>query len=281
MSDEISRRPTAPASEALAAIEANAAALLLAVGRVGGADERRDDALTWTIGGSPLAYHNAVVRADLAPEDADAAIVASTDLMRARGVPGSWHVAPSMRPSDLGARLVAHGFVATGDEPAMALDLALPSAPPPWPRGLRVERVTTGRALGAWGKVLAGGVDGADAGASWAVAAFGRLGLGEGSPFRHFVARADGAAAAIASLFVHEGTAGVSFVFTSPRHRRRGIAAALTHALLDDARALGLGLAVLYASEMGVGVYRRLGFREYGRLRRYEWTPFGPRDDAR
>jgi hypothetical protein len=58
------------------AIEENAAAFLLALGRAGGGEERADSEVTWTIGGSPLSYHNAVVRANLTPQTADAAILA-------------------------------------------------------------------------------------------------------------------------------------------------------------------------------------------------------------
>jgi len=36
-------------------------------------------------------------------------------------------------------------------------------------------------------------------------------------------------------------------------------------------QALGCRLAVLTASDEGIGIYRRLGFREYCRFRRYEW----------
>ena len=257
------------------AIEANAAASLLCLGRAGGGEERDEAGLCWTMGGSPLAYHNAVVRAELEPAAADAAIEASVAALRARGVPGTWHVGPSMRPRDLGARLVARGFVEVGDEPAMALELAtLPGPAAPLP-GLCVERVRDGRALALWGKILAAGFDGADAGAAWVVETFRRLGLGDDAPWRHFVGHLDGLPVATASLFRHADTAGVYFVFTSPRQRRRGAAAALTRAVLDEARSLGARLAVLHSSEMGYGVYRRLGFREYARLRRYEW-PAGP-----
>jgi GNAT superfamily N-acetyltransferase len=255
------------------AIEANAAASLLSLGRAGGGDERDAGGLCWTIGGSPLAYHNAVVRAELDPDRADGAIVASMAALRARGVPGSWHVGPSMRPLDLGARLLAHGFARVGDEPAMALDLARLGPPPPRPPGFRVERVRDGRGLALWGHVLSAGFDGAEAGAAWVVETLRRLGPRDADAWRHFIGHLGGAPVATASLFRHADTAGVSFVFTSPRQRRRGVAAALTRAAVDEARALGARLAVLHASEMGYRVYSRLGFREYGRVRRYEWPP--------
>ncbi len=71
------------------AIEANTAEFLLALGRAGGGEERDEPRIAWTIGGSPIDYHNAVVRADLAPEAADEAIRASVARFSARGVPGT------------------------------------------------------------------------------------------------------------------------------------------------------------------------------------------------
>src|SRR5687768_16617979 len=59
------------------AVEDNVAEFLLALGRAGGGRERDDAEITWVIGGSPIAYHNCVVRADLEPERADAAITES------------------------------------------------------------------------------------------------------------------------------------------------------------------------------------------------------------
>src|SRR5438445_13791889 len=47
------------------AIEENGAEFLLALGRAGGGEERADSLVHWSIGGSPIDYHNAVVRAQL------------------------------------------------------------------------------------------------------------------------------------------------------------------------------------------------------------------------
>ncbi|MDQ5854439.1 MAG: N-acetyltransferase, partial [Chloroflexota bacterium] len=96
------------------AIEENAVEFLLALGRAGGAEERNEPQIQWVIGGSPIDYHNCVVRADLRPETADDAIRESVERFQAHGVPGTWHVGPSMRPPDLGSRLLAHGFTHGG-----------------------------------------------------------------------------------------------------------------------------------------------------------------------
>ncbi len=43
------------------AIEDNAAELLMAMGTAGGGTQRETSDVRWTIGGSPIDYHNAVV----------------------------------------------------------------------------------------------------------------------------------------------------------------------------------------------------------------------------
>lgn len=85
-------------STLIAAIEGNAAEFLLELGRAGGGEERAERNIQWIIGGSPIDYHNAVVRADLAADEVDAAIAASQDRLRAHGVPGTWHVGPHGAP---------------------------------------------------------------------------------------------------------------------------------------------------------------------------------------
>src|SRR2546421_11094781 len=90
------------AAAILHAIEQNMVAFLLTLGRAAGSEERHDAQIHWTIGGSPIAYHNCVVHAALPAEAVDAAILASVERFRAYGVSGSWHVGPSMQPTNLG-----------------------------------------------------------------------------------------------------------------------------------------------------------------------------------
>jgi GNAT superfamily N-acetyltransferase len=253
-------------------IEANTIEFLLALGRAGGGEEKAAPRLHWIVGGSPLAYHNCVVRADLSPDEVDAAIAASIAAFRAHGVPGSWHLGPSARPAELGDRLVAHGFV-PGEEPGMAVDLRTLVAVPE-PTGLRIGRVRDTTALDNWTAVLARGFGEGEREATWVAAMYRRLGYGETSAWRHYLAWLDGEPVGTATLFLAAGVAGIYFVCTDPRYRGRGIGAAVTSVPLRDAHALGYRVGILGASSMGYPVYRRLGFRDYCTLGVYEWmTP--------
>ena len=237
------------------AVEDNEAEFLLALGRAGGGRERCDAEITWVIGGSPIAYHNCVVRAHLEPERADAAIVESQNLMRTHGVAGSWHVPPSMRPSDLGTRLEAHGFE-SGPEPGMAADLrALQDLEPP--TDVRISRVVTDNGLDAYEHVLSLGFGEGPPEAAWVREMYARIGVGDDVPWRHYIGLAGGDPVACASVFLAAGVAGLYFVCTVPDARRRGIGAAISREALVDTLALGFDVGVLGSSPMGQRMYER------------------------
>lgn len=256
------------ATALVAAIEENGAEFLIAMGRGGGGEERNDD-VRWSIGGSPIDYHNAVVAARLDAGNADAAIAASIARMRAHGVPGSWHLGPGMTPADLGQRLVDHGFDYAGDDIGMAADLGALQQPS-MPAGLAIGRVSMPEQLSIWVETLGKGFGEGPAEADWVGGTYARLGL-ENPAWRHYLGRLDGVPVATATLFLGAGVAGIYFVFTQPQARGRGIGAAITIAPLLEARTLGYRIGVLGASTMGEPVYRRLGFREYCRVGLFEW----------
>jgi GNAT superfamily N-acetyltransferase len=253
------------------AIEENGEELLLALGRAAGAEERDDGRVRWVIGDIPIDYHNCVVRADLAPDEADDVILESLERFRAHGAPGSWHVGPSMRPADTGERLLAHGFTYGGDDIGMAVDLTALPEEVPVVEDLEIERVRDEETFAAWQGTLARGFGEGPVGAEWVGEMYRRLGLGDDGPWRHYLGRFYGEPVATSTLFVGMGVAGIYFVCTVEEARRRGIGAALTPAPLLEARERGYRLGVLGASLMGYPVYRRLGFREYCRIGLYEW----------
>jgi GNAT superfamily N-acetyltransferase len=251
------------------AIEANGRGFLLELGRAGGGAYRNDH-LEWTIGGSPIDYHNAVVSARLTPETADAAIVESADMFRERNVPGSWHVGPSMTPKDLPRRLAAKGFQHGGDDVGMAADL-LRLSPMPEIAGFRVAEVLTETALTDWTDTASRGFGEGPAEIGWVGEMYRKLGYGPGRDWRHYVGWLDGVPVATSTMYLGAGVAGLYFVFTLPAARGRGVGAAMTLAPLADAVSLGYQVGVLGASPMGEPVYRRIGFEAYCNIGIFEW----------
>jgi GNAT superfamily N-acetyltransferase len=258
-------------SDLALAVEQNSAAFLLALGAAGGGEERHRDGVLWTLGGSPIAYHNAVVRAHLTAESADRVIEEFTNRLQALSIPGSWHVGPSWHPDDLPHRLLAREYERS-DEPGMAADLATFEGAPVV-AGTQVRRVMTPADLELVRQVLASGFGEGKLEADWACAMFSRLGYRDDSAWRHYLVTRGDAPISCASTFRTGHISGVYFVCTTPDARRQGVGAAVTSHAVRAARAEGAQLAVLTASPMGRGVYERLGFVQCCSIAVLEYDP--------
>ncbi len=62
----------------------------------------------------------------------------------------------------------------------------------------------------------------------------------------------------------------LSSMFTDPAYRRRGIARALLHLVVEEARAYGCGTVQITASDMGVLLYTDFGFVKNGNFMQYK-----------
>jgi len=229
--------------------------------------------LLYTLTDIPFSVFNSVVHARLEPQLVDPAIEMSIALRRAKNVPMLWMTGPSTRPTDLGGRLIAHGFVRDEDEPHMAVDLREMNEDPQATPTLTIAQVFELGTLARWCWVYNAGFGmPALAEPAW-FELFASVGLGPQAPLRHYLGRLDGVPVATSSLLLAGGVAGIGAVTTLPEARRQGIGAAMVLTALREGRAAGYRVGVLGASEMGQTVYRRIGFREVCRFGSYVWRP--------
>jgi GNAT superfamily N-acetyltransferase len=215
---------------------------------------------------------NGVVRADIPPDRIDQAIAEALDYFASRSRPMAfWWVGPSTRPTDLGAHLVARGLVQFElDAPSMAVDLhALPPSIAA-PNDFAIEIVHDRSGAEAWADTF-NAIYGTPqfAGQAWADA-FMRYGFDK-APFRLYLGRWRDKPVATNMLVLSAGVASVLGVGTLPEARGQGIGSAITLQPYLDARALGYHTGVLFATDMGISVYERLGFRKVGAISRYLW----------
>jgi GNAT superfamily N-acetyltransferase len=214
---------------------------------------------------------NGVIRANLSLDRVDQIILQTIEEFVARERPMAfWWVGPSVQPADLGVRLLAQGLIEFEvDAPSMAVDLhALPQlAMPP---GFAIDVVRDPGSAQEWGDTF-NAIYGTPqfAGQAW-VDALARFGV-DGAPFRLYLGRLHGRPVATNMLACAAGAAAVLGVGTLPEARGQGIGTAITLQPYLDARAMGYHTGVLFATELGVPVYRRLGFREVGTISRYLW----------
>lgn len=218
--------------------------------------------------GIPCDTFNAVCNAQLDEADAATRIAAVIGDYAARGLPFSWWVCPGDGPARLGEWLAAAGLVAVETELAMALplsELVVPGAS----CELVIERVRSAAQLQDFAVVNAANWSPPDA----QVVEFYRRAapalLAADSPLRFYVGYLDGEPVATAEATVGE-VVGLYNICTLAAQRGRGFGSALTLQPLLDARAEGMAAAILQASADGVGLYRRLGFRDYGLITEYK-----------
>lgn len=230
--------------------------------------------MTWFVTGIAHApWFNQVLLTRLTPEQVDARIDERLALYRERGLPMLWSVSSSVRPADLGAYLEAHGLTLSGALAGMAVDLQALRDETSTPPGFTIERAGDVETLKKWAHAYINGFEMPEFAGRALFDVYARVGFDDRLPFRHYVGILDGEAVASSTLFLGAGVAGVWHVGTVPAARQQGIGRAMSLAPLSDAGALGYRVGTLYASDMGLSVYRRLGFEEYCALVQYRWAP--------
>ncbi len=216
--------------------------------------------------GLPFPRVNSASAARFTTETADARINDVVAWFHERGLPFVWRLGPADRPADLADRLAANGFTLDPDEmPGMAAPLeALP--PVELPSGATIELVRDAAAFRAWLDVMVAGF-GMPTQIGDAFMKFATLGFGDELPTRSILARLDGRPVATALGVLAGGGLVIANVATLEDVRGRGLGRAVTLAAMHAGAEAGATVAVLQSTEMGLGVYRRLGFESFGRYR--------------
>jgi GNAT superfamily N-acetyltransferase len=245
-----------------------------------------DPDAAWAVGPAMDPYANTVVSAHFDPESADrriAEIVAAYDALPS---PFLWWRTPLHTPADLGARLDRAHVYAIGESPAMAMDLSTLGPAPNVSGRFEIRGVTDADGIRAFMAVIDADPppDGApqlyppEKARRMVEVVAPRL-AAEPAPLR-VLGLLDGRPVATARLSLAGGAAGLYSVATLAEARGHGYGAAVSHACLATAYDLGYRIATLQSSDMGYGVYRRLGFVEYFTYTIHVHLPGGARFGA-
>ena len=235
---------------------------------------RRQGGSIWFRTGSDDPNENGVLRAALSDGDADGAVGALVEPFASLGLPMMWWAFVSERlPAPIDGALRAHGLSPGSDRPGMGMRLA-DFEPPPVPDGVSVERVLDTNGLRTWADVVGRAFEDPAFAGSPSVAFNLAAGFGDDGPFRHFLCRLDGEPVGAATLSLcAAGVAGLANISAVPERRGRGIGAAVASGALVEARAMGIATAALSSDDLGVDLYRKLGFRTVCRHLTYVGRP--------
>jgi ribosomal protein S18 acetylase RimI-like enzyme len=226
---------------------------------------------TWLLTGIPMGFLNVVLCTQVEPDHAEGIIEETLAHFQSKNVSRlSWWVEPGTRPADLGRYLTAHGLTYVESPTGMAADLSALNEHLTAPSGLEIERVGDMETLRQWAyaSIIGSGLPETSVDTWFDIFA----GLGFELPLRNYLGILDGEPVATSQLLIAAGVAGIYVVVTLPEARRQGIGTAMTLAPLREARALGYRIGILHASSMALGMYRRIGFREYCKMSRYVWA---------
>lgn len=97
------------------------------------------------------------------------------------------------------------------------------------------------------------------------------LGLGKSLPWVRFTAIVDKEPIATSAVFMGSNSAGLDNVTTIPQWRKKGVGALMVKRALQYAKDRGYNVGVLQASDMGLSLYRHLGFREFDVSKEFIW----------
>jgi GNAT superfamily N-acetyltransferase len=253
------------------AIEENMAAFLPVFGKQGDAFLNNPVGLKRSITNIPIALFNSVMDAQLEPEQVGPAIRLILSEAGRRNVPVLWWTGPSTRPIDLGKRLEEHGFEHDDEAPGMAVDLASLYAGMPTIEGLSIQLALEDAAFWEWSRIMALGFEVPTSMELFVNAWHDLLRQADSDSVKAYSGWLGGKPVATCLLFLAAGVAGIYSVATIPEVRRKGIGAWMTHQALLQARSMGFQVGILQSSEMGLNVYRSLGFQEYCKINMYRW----------
>ncbi len=230
----------------------------------------QDPNVLWTSSEIPYFIFNMVLTVN---PTAELLAVIDTQLSEAseRKVPIAWWVGPSNPIPGLAKGLEDRGLFQVAELTGMAVALQALEEKAPVPQGFTVSKVSDADSLATWCQIMTAVSEFPDFAASAWLEMYQDIEVLDDPLWHLYLGNIDGTPVATSELFLGAGVAVIHGVTTVPEFRGRGIGTWMTLSPLIDARNQGYDIGVLFSSEMAVGIYRSLGFQEYGRGYIYLW----------
>ena len=190
-------------------------------------------------------------------------------------MPIAWWVGPSNPVPDLAKTLEDKGLTQGAELTGMAVDLPALNEEAAVPQGFTLSEVDDGDSLATWCQIMTTVSGFPDFASSAWLEMYQDIEVLDDPLWHLYLGNIGGTPVATSELFLGGGVAGIHGVTTVPEFRGRGIRTAMTLSPIIDARRRDYAIGVLFSSEMAVGIYRRLGFQEYGKGYIYLWQDSG------
>jgi hypothetical protein len=175
-------------------------------------------------------------------------------------------------PADVDAYLREEGFTPHDPMPAMGVDIAT-LKPTTLPERYDFVRVGDGDDGEEWVRQFAAGYELPLGVAQCFSPVTLQANLSPQSPLQFFAIRRNGRIVCTSMCYLDDGLAGIYCVSTVPEERRKGLGAHATAEPLRLAACAGYQVGILQSSEAGHGVYKDLGFADFGGVPIYVRIP--------
>ena len=220
----------------------------------------------WRVTGVLDKYFNNVTYVSWLPEEAPTRVKRLIKEFNTYGVDYTWWIGPSSSPVDLPEILEANGMVYQEDFPGMAIDLRNlhdEHAELTDIQGLEISLINNEVQLNDFVHAYIVATNSNPKMQSGLASLFTMSGYKETDHWSLYAAMFHGEVVATTALFTGAGVAGIYLVSTVAEVRRRNIATTIVTHVLKQALNAGYTIGTLQSSKEGLGLYQKLGFREY------------------
>lgn len=228
-----------------------------------------EENLKWFFSGQKVARLNRILMAKFNEEKVDAQIEKLLEPFKENQIPLTWHTGPSTLPTNLGDKLLVHGFELKSIEPGMAADLEKIDEEYQVDGYFELKRIYTEEETEKWCEIFARsfGVD-VDYMKKTMSIEFELISK-KLETRRLYLGYLNSKPVASGALLLGGGVAGIYSIGTLPEVRGKGMGRAVTIEMLLEARNIGYRIGTLHASPMGINIYKKIGFKEYCTMGRY------------
>ena len=223
--------------------------------------------------GIPFYFFNGVIDCHISSENAMKKIKDNITFFEKRQVPFLWVLGPSSSPKNMGQLLIKNGFIIDKLQ-GMAYNLKVLNTERELSNKVEIIKIESMNALKVWNDIILTGFDfPKEVRSDFFFEAFSFILLKDRASASAFLAYYDGNPVASSLVLYKAGVAGIHLVTTLEEARGKGIGTAITLAPLNEAKKLGYETAILHSTEMGLKMYKQMGFKEYSAIELFIWQP--------
>ncbi|MFX1574971.1 MAG: GNAT family N-acetyltransferase [Promethearchaeota archaeon] len=216
-------------------------------------------------------FFNGVIDNHISSENPMKKIKENITFFKKRKVPFLWVIGPSSTPKKMGELLIKNGFILDKLQ-GMAYNLNILSTEREIVNKVEIIKIENMETLKLWNDIILMGFGfPKEVPSDFFYRAFSGILLNDKALASAFLAYYDGNPVASSLVLYKAGVAGIHNVTTLEEVRGKGIGTAITFASLNEAKKLGYETAVLHSTEMGLNMYKRMGFKKYCTIELFIW----------